>query len=121
MSNYCFNDGIFCPYANEVGYCSFTSCRKLTETATRNNTHSTNTIRSITTTATNADKIRAMTDDELADFFYGSPEEEFGICSYCKNFCGAGAPEPCNTPHGCCVVEDKNEAFKKWLKQPIIV
>jgi hypothetical protein len=68
--------------------------------------------------ATNADRIRAMTDDELADFFYGSPEEEFCICYYCKNFGGAGSPEPCKTPYGCCICEDKNEAFKKWLKQP---
>jgi hypothetical protein len=68
---------------------------------------------------TNADKIRAMTDDELADFFYESPEAEFGICYYCKNFGGAGGPEPCKSSYGLCVVEDKNEAFKKWLKQPI--
>lgn len=68
---------------------------------------------------TNADRIRAMTDDELADFFYGSPEEEFGICYYCKNFGGASSPEPCKTSHGMCVVEDKNGAFKKWLKQPV--
>lgn len=67
---------------------------------------------------TNADHIRAMTDDELADFFFESPEVEFGICYYCKNFGGAGSPEPCTTRHGYCVVEDKNEAFKKWLKQP---
>jgi hypothetical protein len=66
---------------------------------------------------TNADRIRAMTEDELADFFYGSPEEEFGICYYCRNFGGASDPEPCKTPHGCCEVEAKNEAFKKWLKQ----
>jgi hypothetical protein len=68
--------------------------------------------------ATNADRIRAMTDDELADFFYGSPEEEFGICYYCNNFGGYASPEPCKTKHGCCEVEVKNEAFKKWLKQP---
>lgn len=68
---------------------------------------------------TNADRIRAMTDDELADFFYGSPDEEFGICYYCKNFGGAGSPEPCKTPYGGCMVEDKNDAFKKWLKQPV--
>ena len=67
---------------------------------------------------TNADCIRAMTDDELADFFYGSPEEEFGICYYCKNFGGASSSEPCKTHDGYCMVEDKNEAFKKWLKQP---
>jgi hypothetical protein len=55
----------------------------------------------------------------LADFFYGSPEEEFGICYYCVNFGGAGSPEPCKTLDGICVVEDKNEAFKKWFKEPI--
>lgn len=65
---------------------------------------------------TNADYIRAMTDDELADFFFESPEVEFGICYYCKNFGGAGSPEPCKTYDGRCVVKDKNEAFKKWLK-----
>lgn len=67
---------------------------------------------------TNADRIRLMTDDELADFFYGSSEEELGICYYCSNFGGAGGPEPCKTPHGYCEVEAKNEAFKRWLKQP---
>ena len=68
---------------------------------------------------TNADYIRAMTDDELADFFFESPEVEFGICYYCRNFGGTGSPEPCKTPHGCCEGEAKNEAFKKWLKQPV--
>lgn len=70
-------------------------------------------------TITNADRIRTMTDDELADFFFESPEVEFGICYYCKNFGGAGSPEPCKTPHGYCECEAKNEAFKKWLKQPV--
>lgn len=68
---------------------------------------------------TNADRIRAMTDEELADFFYGSPEEEFGICYHCVNFGGASSSEPCKTQHGMCEVEAKNEAFKKWLKQPV--
>lgn len=68
---------------------------------------------------TNSDRIRAMTDDELVDFFYGSPEEEFGICYYCKNFGGAASPEPCKAYNGYCIVEDKNEALKKWLKEPI--
>ena len=66
---------------------------------------------------TNSDRIRAMTDEELADFFYESPEAEFGICYYCKNFGRAGSPEPCKTRYGMCEVEAKNEAFKKWLKQ----
>lgn len=69
--------------------------------------------------ATNADRIRAMSNEELADFFFESPEVEFGVCYYCKNFGGSGSPEPCKTRHGMCVVEDKNEAFKKWLKQPV--
>lgn len=68
---------------------------------------------------TNSEYLRAMTDDELADFFYGSPEEEFGICYYCRNFGGASSSEPCKTTHGYCEGEAKNEAFKKWLKQPV--
>ena len=67
---------------------------------------------------TNADRIRAMSDEELADFFYESPEVEFGICYYCINFGGSGSPEPCKTRHGMCEVEAKNKAFKKWLAQP---
>jgi hypothetical protein len=118
MRNYCLINGIHCSYANEVGSCAITACRKVTETAKWNNTHSQSVVYNITTVKTNADRIRAMTDDELADFFFESPEIEFGVCYYCKNFGGAGSPEPCKTTHGCCDVEDKNEAFKKWLKQP---
>ena len=67
---------------------------------------------------TNADKIRAMTDEELADFFFESPEIEFVVCEYCRNFGGHTSDFPCLTEHGLCDVSDKNEAFKKWLKQP---
>lgn len=119
MSNYCLDTGMACQYANEFGHCSITACRRITETARWSNTHSPNIMYGITTTKTNADRIRAMTDDELADFFFESPEIEFGVCYYCKNFGGVNSPEPCKTPHGYCDVEDKNEAFKKWLKQPV--
>lgn len=67
---------------------------------------------------TNGDRIRAMTNDELADFFFESPEIEFGVCYYCKNFGGYASSEPCKTSHGMCEVDAKNEAFKNWLKQP---
>ena len=65
---------------------------------------------------TNFEYVKNMSEDELADFFYGSPEEEFGICFYCKNFGGFASPEPCKTANGSCYLEDKKEAFKKWLK-----
>lgn len=69
-------------------------------------------------TATNADKIRSMTNDELADFFFESPEIEFEVCEYCKNFGGHMSDTPCKHDMGLCYVADKNEAFKKWLQQP---
>ena len=65
---------------------------------------------------TNFEYVKNMSEDELANFFYGSPEEEFGICFYCKNFGGFASPEPCKTANGSCYLEDKKEAFKKWLK-----
>lgn len=67
---------------------------------------------------TNADYIRSMTNDELADFFFESPEIEFEICEYCKNFGGHASSTPCKHDMGLCYVADKNEAFKKWLQQP---
>lgn len=63
------------------------------------------------------DLIKSMTIDELADFFYGSPEEEFGICPYCEHFTCAGSPEPCRNIY--CSVEAKNKAFKAYLKTDI--
>lgn len=122
MSNYCTKFGILCGSANAFGYCSITACTKytaLTETAKWNNTHSPNVIYNITTIKTNADRIRTMTDDELADFFFESPEIEFEVCVYCKNFGGHMSDTPCKCDYGRCYIPDKNEAFKKWLKQPV--
>lgn len=67
---------------------------------------------------TNADRIRAMSDDELADFFFESPEIEFEVCEYCQYFGGHASDTPCKHDMGSCLVSAKNEAFKKWLKQP---
>ena len=67
---------------------------------------------------TNADRIRAMTDEELADFFFESPEIEFTVCEYCEYFGGHTGDTPCKHDMGRCLVSSKNEAFKKWLKQP---
>ena len=69
-------------------------------------------------TVTNADRIRAMSDEELADFFFESPEIEFTVCEYCKYFGGYTSDTPCKHDMGRCFVSAKNEAFKKWLKQP---
>lgn len=67
---------------------------------------------------TNADRIRAMSDEELADFFFESPEIEFTVCEYCQYFGGHTSDTPCKHDMGRCFISAKNEAFKKWLKQP---
>lgn len=67
---------------------------------------------------TNADRIRAMSDEELADFFFESPEIEFTVCEYCEYFGGHTSDTPCKHDMGRCLVLAKNKAFKKWLKQP---
>ena len=69
-------------------------------------------------TITNADRIRAMNDEELADFFFESPEIEFRVCEYCEYFGGHASDTPCKHDMGRCFVSAKNEAFKKWLQQP---
>lgn len=68
---------------------------------------------------TNADRIRAMSDEELADFIFESPEIEFAVCEYCEYFGGHTSDTPCKHDLGICLVPAKNEAFKKWLKQPV--
>ena len=67
---------------------------------------------------TNADRIRAMSDEALADFFFESPEIEFTVCEYCQYFGGHTSDTPCKHDMGRCFISAKNEAFKKWLKQP---
>lgn len=67
---------------------------------------------------TNADRIRAMSDEELAEFLILSPEMEFEVCRYCVN--GNTVPDDrgqCLRPHGKCYANDRCEAFKKYLKQ----
>ena len=67
---------------------------------------------------TNVDRIRAMSDEELAEFLILSPEMEFELCRYCIN--GNTAPDDrgqCLRPNGHCYANDRCEAFKKWLKR----
>ena len=94
--------GIRCPmqYGYKVDECNHTDCPYRTEPIT------------------NADRIRAMSDEELADFFFESPEIEFTVCEYCEYFGGHTSDTPCKHDMGRCFVSAKNEAFKKWLKQP---
>ena len=72
---------------------------------------------------TNADRIRAMSDEELAEFLILSPEIEFDVCRFCK----FGNPTPsdcrgmCLNGYGACDAESNADAFKKWLKQPVEV
>lgn len=67
---------------------------------------------------TNGERVRAMTDEELADFIMLSPEMEFGVCEHCQAFRGHGAYTPCGTENGWCTAELRCDAFKKWLQQP---
>lgn len=67
---------------------------------------------------TNADRIRAMSDEELAEFIMLSPEMEFSVCECCEVFRGHGAYTPCETEDGWCRAELRCNAFKKWLQQP---
>ena len=69
---------------------------------------------------TNADHIRNMTDEELAEYITTSPDIEFGVCVYCKY--GNSVPDDegqCLSPQGCCYAEERNKAFIKWLRQPV--
>ena len=66
---------------------------------------------------TNGDRIRVMTDEELADFIMLSPDMEFGVCEHCEAFRGHGAYTPCGTENGWCTAELRCDAFKKWLQQ----
>ena len=67
---------------------------------------------------TNADRIRAMSDEELAEFLILSPEMEFEICRYCTY----GNPTSddrgqCLRDGGRCYANDRCKAFKIYLKQ----
>ena len=70
---------------------------------------------------TNADRIRAMSDDMLAEFIILSPEMEFDVCRLCQ----FGNPTliddrgQCLSGYGACDAESRAEAFKKWLRQPV--
>lgn len=68
---------------------------------------------------TNADRIQAMTDEELADFLILSPEMEFYVCCLRRY----GNPTPTDDRGQCLALYDcdsngRAEAFKKWLQQP---
>lgn len=67
---------------------------------------------------TNADRIRAMSDEKMAEFIMLSPEMEFSVCECCEVFRGHGAYTPCETEDGWCRAELRCNAFKKWLQQP---
>lgn len=72
------------------------------------------------TPPTNADRIRHMSDEELAWFITLSPEMEFEVCLYCVN--GNTVPDDrgiCLSPRGVCVANDRHDAFLDWLRQPV--
>ena len=77
-------------------------------------------IRDTTKKVSNADRIRSMSDEELAWFINLSPEMEFEVCLYCAN--GNTVPGDrgiCLSPRGVCVANDRRDAFLEWLKQPV--
>lgn len=68
---------------------------------------------------TNADRIRGMSDEELAEFLILSPEMEFDVCKFCEYGNTSGDDRGiCLTKDGICRAEANCEAFKKWLRQP---
>ncbi|SBW02476.1 hypothetical protein KL86CLO1_11652 [uncultured Eubacteriales bacterium] len=69
---------------------------------------------------TNADRIRSMSDKELAEFIILSPEMEFEVCRYCKY--GNTVPDDrgqCLAPRGHCIAQDRCDALKIYLRQPV--
>lgn len=67
----------------------------------------------------NADRIRAMSDEELAEFLILSPEMEFDVCRFCEYGNTSGDDRGiCLTKDGICRAEANCAAFKKWLRQP---
>lgn len=68
---------------------------------------------------TNADIIRSMGDEELAEFLILSPEMEFDVCRFCTYGNTSGDDRGiCLTDDGICRAEANCAAFKKWLQQP---
>lgn len=68
---------------------------------------------------TNADRIRRMSDDALAEYIILSPDMEFEVCRYCKY--GNDVLDDrgqCLAPRGHCIAEERCEALKRWLQQP---
>ena len=67
----------------------------------------------------NADRIRAMSDEELAELLILSPEMEFDVCRFCEYGNTSGDDRGiCLTKDGICRAEANCAAFKKWLQQP---
>lgn len=67
----------------------------------------------------NADRIRAMTDEELAEFLILFPEMEFDVCRFCEYGNRYNDDRSiCFTKDGICRIESYCAAFKKWLQQP---
>ena len=57
---------------------------------------------------TNADKIRSMTDEELADFIQRVQFGDFSNLDYGKTFC-----DMCDGQYEC------DDCLKWWIKQPV--
>ena len=93
--SYCHEKGLFCEFARVSGYCTSTGCNKLTTVTYE--------IRTMTP-ATNADHIRSLTDEELADYL--APAFSCYRCP-ARNYC---EKDEAGT--------DCNELVANWLKHP---
>ncbi len=73
-----------------------------------------------TAATTNADRIRAMSDEKMAHFLILSPEMEFDVCRYC-NYWNPFQDDRyyCMHDGGRCFANARCEAFKKWLREPV--
>lgn len=68
---------------------------------------------------TNADRIRGMSDEELAKEFVLAGEFENRVCFCCKYFkCLQNKDGYCVYKHGRCNMDARLEAYKKWLQKP---
>ena len=68
---------------------------------------------------TNGDRIRSMSDEELAKEFVAAGEFENRVCFCCEYFKSLQNKDGyCVYKHGRCNMDARLEAYKKWLQQP---
>ena len=92
-----------CSNRNSFGYCKTTVCINSLYATEWINSTSNNSDLSVYKPQTNADRIRAMTDEELASGIW----TDFGPNKWCKNYSGCTDNELCE------------DCILKWLKEEV--